>query len=176
MGRLTTEKNVQALVEIEQKLISAGAKNYRFLIVGEGGQENWVRSHLQKAKFTGVLNGDALAAAYRSLDVLVFPSLTDTFGLVILEAMASGVPVILSEETGKRIGVQDNVSGFLSDDFAASTLRLMHDEALRKAMERRRTRSLARRVGIWCSRAFTRHMRKAFASRCKRLLFLRRAL
>ncbi len=134
VGRLTTEKNVHALLQIERKLISTGAKNYRFLIVGEGGQENWLRSHLQKAEFTGVLRGDALTAAYSRMDVLVFPSLTDTFGLVILEAMGSGVPVILSAETGKRVGVQDNVSGLLSNDFAASTLQLMHDEALRKAM------------------------------------------
>ncbi len=134
VGRLTTEKNVRVLAEIEQRLIGAGEKNYQFLIVGEGGQERWLRRHLQRAKIAGVLRGDDLAAAYRRMDVLVFPSLTDTFGLVILEAMASGVPVILSPETGRRAGVVDGVSGFLSEDFAADVQRVMNDACLRKSM------------------------------------------
>ena len=134
VGRLTTEKNVQALVDTEQKMMAAGEKNYRFLIVGEGGQESWLRSHLQRAELTGVLHGDALAAAYQRMDVLVFPSQTDTFGLVLLEAMASGVPVVLTAETGKRVRVEDGISGLLSSDFAGSTLRLMHEPALREAM------------------------------------------
>jgi glycosyltransferase involved in cell wall biosynthesis len=68
------------------------------------------------------------------MDAFVFPSRTDTFGLVILEAMASGVPVILAPETGERVGIEDGVSGFLSEDFAVSLQRLMHDLPLRLAM------------------------------------------
>jgi phosphatidylinositol alpha 1,6-mannosyltransferase len=134
VGRLTTEKNVRLLLEIERKLIAAGERNYKFLIVGEGGQQNWLRKHLQSAELTGVRRGEELAAAYDRMDAFVFPSRTDTFGLVILEAMACGIPVILAPETGKRVGIEDGVSGFLSDDFAASLQRLMHDHLLRLAV------------------------------------------
>jgi phosphatidylinositol alpha 1,6-mannosyltransferase len=134
VGRLTTEKNVRLLLEIERKLIAAGERNYKFLIVGDGGQQNWLRKHLQRAELTGVRRGEELAAAYLRMDAFVFPSRTDTFGLVILEAMACGIPVILAPETGKRVGIEDGVSGFLSDDFAASLQCLMHDHPLLLAM------------------------------------------
>lgn len=134
VGRLTTEKNVRVFVDLERELLAAGEQDYKFLLVGEGGQHRWLRKHLQKAELPGVLRGEDLAAAYRRMDVFVFPSRTDTFGLVILEAMASGVPVILAPETGRRIGIQDHVSGFLSDNFPMSIRCLMHDPGLREAM------------------------------------------
>ena len=62
------------------------------------------------------------------------PIRTDTFGLVILEAMASGVPVIATPQTGSRIGIQNGVAGFLSDDFVNDVRRLMHDPALQLAV------------------------------------------
>jgi glycosyltransferase involved in cell wall biosynthesis len=136
VGRLTTEKNVRNLAIVEEKLIAKGEHDYRFLIVGEGGQESWLREHLKRAEVAGVLRGENLAAAYRQMDVLVFPSRTDTFGLVLLEAMASGVPVILAPETGRRVGVEDGVSGFLTEDVAESVLRLMHDPPARESMGR----------------------------------------
>jgi len=134
VGRLTTEKNVRSLVEIERKLAAGGERNYKFLIVGEGGQQKWLQKHLQNAEMAGVLRGGELAAAYGRMDAFVFPSRTDTFGLVILEALASGVPVIVTPQTGERVGIEDGVSGFLSEDFAASLQRLMHDYPLRLSM------------------------------------------
>jgi glycosyltransferase involved in cell wall biosynthesis len=136
VGRLTLEKNVRALAEIDRRLQAAGERNYRFLIVGDGGQQKWLQAHLREAEMPGILRGKDLAAAYNRMDVFVFPSLTDTFGLVILEAMASGVPVILPPETGVRVGVRDGVSGFLSEDFTASVQSLMHDSSERLAMGR----------------------------------------
>lgn len=136
VGRLTAEKNVRAFVEIDGKLQAAGEQNYRFLIVGDGGQQRWLQTHLRNAEMAGVLRGQELAAAYRRMDAFVFPSVTDTFGLVILEAMASGVPVILAPEAGLRVGVEDGVSGLLSEDFAAGIECLMHDRARRMAMGR----------------------------------------
>ena len=62
--------------------------------------------HMKYAEIPGVLRGAELAAAYSRMDAFVFPSLTDTFGLVILEAMASGVPVIVNPETGLRVGIE----------------------------------------------------------------------
>lgn len=134
VGRLTTEKNVRSFVELERQLLAAGERDYRFLVVGEGGQQKWLRKHLLQAEIPGVLRGKELAAAYARMDAFVFPSRTDTFGLVILEAMASGVPVILAPETGRRIGLEDGVSGLLSEDFAASLQRLMRDRRLRLAI------------------------------------------
>jgi glycosyltransferase involved in cell wall biosynthesis len=84
----------------------------------------------------GILHDDRLAAAYASMDAFVFPSRTDTFGLVILEAMASGVPVLVSPETGARVGIRDGSEGFLSDDFASGILTLIHSEARRLEMGR----------------------------------------
>ena len=136
VGRLTTEKNVRRLAEMERTLQAAGERNYKFLIVGEGGQQEWLAGNLRNVEMTGVLRGDELAAAYQQMDAFVFPSLTDTFGLVILEAMASGVPVLLSPEAGERVGVKDGVSGFLSQDFTAGLRRLMHDPELSEAMGR----------------------------------------
>jgi glycosyltransferase involved in cell wall biosynthesis len=134
VGRLTTEKNVRFLAEVESQLLSSGERNFRFLIVGEGGQQGWLRKHMQHAELPGVLRGEQLAAAYQQMDAFVFPSRTDTFGLVILEAMATGVPVILAPEPGHRIGIEDTVSGFLTEDFTSSLRLLMHNPELKESM------------------------------------------
>ena len=130
VGRLTAEKNVRFFHELETRLRAAGETDYKFLIVGDGGQQKWLRTHLRNAELPGVLTGEALVAAYRCMDAFVFPSRTDTFGLVLLEALACGIPVIASQETAGRVGIENAVSGFLSDDFAVSLRTLMHDPAL----------------------------------------------
>jgi glycosyltransferase involved in cell wall biosynthesis len=134
VGRLTTEKNVRSLVDLERNLLAAGERDFKLLIVGEGGQRQWLEKHLKNVEFTGVLRDKHLIAAYSRMHALVFPSRTDTFGLVVLEAMASGVPVVLSPETGRNVGIEDGISGLLSTDFAASLRRLMHDRPLQLAM------------------------------------------
>lgn len=125
VGRLTPEKNVRALVELERTLLAAGERQFRMLIVGEGSEREWLQANLQHADFAGVLRGDALANAFANMDAFVFPSLTDTFGLVILEAMSSGVPVIVTPQTGLRAAVTDGINGFLTDDLADGVRRLM---------------------------------------------------
>jgi glycosyltransferase involved in cell wall biosynthesis len=134
VGRLTTEKNVRIFPELERSLLSSGERNFQFLIVGAGGQQKWLEKHLQNALMPGVLRGADLAAAYSKMDVFVFPSRTDTFGLVILEAMASGVPVVLAPEVGQRVGIRNGVSGVLTEDFASGVQSLMHDPSLRESM------------------------------------------
>lgn len=134
VGRLSPEKNVRALVEVERQLLARGESGFRFSVVGDGSEREWLRRHMRTAEFPGLLHGPALAAAFAGMDAFVFPSLTDTFGLVILEAMSAGVPVIVSPATGARAGVVDGVDGFYSDDFAASLQRLMHDSDTRVAM------------------------------------------
>ena len=134
VGRLTPEKNVSALVAMERELLAAGERDFRFVVVGEGSEMGYLRENLQTAEFRGVLRGEALAREFANLDAFVFPSVTDTFGLVILEAMSSGVPVVLSPATGTKVGAVDGEQGFLTDDPVAALRRLMHGGATRERM------------------------------------------
>ena len=134
MGRLTPEKNVSALVAMERELLAAGERDFRFVVVGEGSEMGYLRENLQTAEFRGVLRGEALAREFANLDAFVFPSVTDTFGLVILEAMSSGVPVVLSPATGTKVGAVDGEQGFLTDDPVAALRRLMHCGETRERM------------------------------------------
>ncbi len=114
VGRLTVEKNIRDLVGLEQNLMQAGLTNFRFLIVGQGAEEAWLRSNLQKADFTGVLRGEALARAYANMDVFAFPSQTDTYGNVVLEALASGVPAVVTNGGGPQFIVRPGETGFVA--------------------------------------------------------------
>ena len=137
VGRLTAEKNVRMFVELEQNLRAAGKNNFRLLLIGDGSERDWLRNNLRLAVLPGILRGAELAGAFASMDAFVFPSQTDTFGLVLLEAMACGVPVIVSPETGARVGVKHRVTGFLSRDVRAAAqdiLELAENEALRSQM------------------------------------------
>ena len=89
VGRLSVEKNIGLLVEIEKNLVQdQETSQEKFLIVGHGGDEAWLRERLHRAEFTGVLRGEELSRAYANMDLFVFPSHTDTFGNVVLEALA----------------------------------------------------------------------------------------
>ncbi len=134
VGRLTPEKNVRALVDLERRLQAAGQNNFRLLLAGEGSECAWLRRNLTCADLPGRLRGERLATAFANMDVFVFPSMTDTFGLVLLEAMASGVPVVASADAGMRAGVRDGVTGLLSDDFAGSVLQLIDNTERRREM------------------------------------------
>jgi glycosyltransferase involved in cell wall biosynthesis len=134
VGRLTLEKNVRFFADLERDLIAAGEHDFQFLLIGEGGQRDWLKRHVKHAILPGILRGRELADAYVGMDAFVFPSRTDTFGLVVLEAMASGLPVIVSPETGTRVEIEDGVSGFLTENFGESLLELMRNEPKRLAM------------------------------------------
>ena len=137
VGRLTPEKNVRLLVDLEHALIAAGKSDFRVVMVGDGCEREWLRKRLRSGELPGVLRGPALAEAFANLDAFVFPSQTDTFGLVILEAMASGVPVVVSPETGARVGISHGTNGFLATDlkqFADCVVRLMENRTLGQNM------------------------------------------
>ncbi len=118
VGRLSTEKDVRLLVEIERALSRGGMRNFKFLIVGQGAEEPWLRTNLLHAEFTGVLRGEALARAYANMDIFVFPSRTDTYGNVVLEALSSGVPAVVSDSGGPQFIVQPGETGFVARDLA----------------------------------------------------------
>jgi glycosyltransferase involved in cell wall biosynthesis len=142
VGRLSIEKNVALLVTIEQQLRRQGADNVHFLVVGHGGEESWLRQHLRHAEFTGVLRGAHLARAYANMDAFVFPSHTDTFGNVVLEALASGVPVIVTPDGGPARIVRDGDTGYVraDQDFAAAIATLASDPLAHAEMRRRARR------------------------------------
>ncbi len=99
VGRLSVEKNVTLLPKVDLQLRNLGLRP-RWLIVGHGAEQSYLRRNLAHAEFPGVLRGEALAGAYARMDLLVFPSHTDTFGNVVLEALASGVPAIVTPDGG----------------------------------------------------------------------------
>jgi glycosyltransferase involved in cell wall biosynthesis len=122
VGRLSIEKNVALLARVQRELEAMGHRGFRFLIVGQGREEGWLREQLPRAEFAGVLRGEALSTAYANMDLLVFPSHTDTFGNVVLEAMASGVPAIVTIDGGPKTIVRDGETGRIAEDceFAAA--------------------------------------------------------
>jgi glycosyltransferase involved in cell wall biosynthesis len=142
VGRLTVEKNIRDLVELERRLIQEGLSNFRFLIVGQGAEEPWLRANMKKADFTGVLRGEALARAYANMDIFAFPSRTDTYGNVVLEALASGVPAVVTDSGGPRFIVRDGETGFVARDPQEFMIRIQ-DLATRPA-QRETMRTAAR--------------------------------
>ena len=130
VGRLSIEKNVALLPQIQASLRAVGITNTRFLIVGHGHLESHLREQLPDAIFAGVLRGKALAEAYANMDLLVFPSHTDTFGNVVLEALASAVPAVVTPDGGPRHIVRPE-TGFVVDDehFAHAIATLLEDPA-----------------------------------------------
>ena len=132
VGRLRAEKNVRMLVELEKNLIAAGKENFKFLIVGEGSEREFLEKNLQNAEFTGFLSGEELSRAYANMDVFLFPSETDAFGNVAQEAHASGVPAIVSDQGGPKFIVSHGKTGFVAKDlaeFTGYTIGLMDDRS-----------------------------------------------
>jgi glycosyltransferase involved in cell wall biosynthesis len=136
VGRLSAEKQVHMLVTLANTLRGAGERAC-FVIVGDGAERASLRQAIPDAEFPGVLTGEALAAAYASLDLFVFPSRSETFGLAVLEAMASGVPVLAIADGGPRYSVEHGVGGWLArddQDFFDAGLRIVRDRDLRERL------------------------------------------
>ena len=140
VGRLVQEKNVHLLIETHKRLKQQQIP-HKLMIVGEGPERERLQEALQDQIFTGHLNGKDLARAYASSDIFFFPSTTETFGNVVLEAMSSGLPSVCSVATGSSDLVVDGITGFLSpiDQFEIMTehiAELVIDPVLREAMGR----------------------------------------
>jgi phosphatidylinositol alpha 1,6-mannosyltransferase len=142
VGRITPEKSVRLFAKVEQALLAQGLKNFRFLIVGDGSERDWLRQNLRHRDLPGILRGEDLAAAYASMDLFLFPSRTDTFGNVVQEAMASGAPSIITDAGGPKFIVRDGVTGCVTrsdEEFVERTIDLMQD---RERLSRLRTAGL----------------------------------
>ncbi|HFB2048119.1 MAG TPA: GDP-mannose-dependent alpha-mannosyltransferase [Hyphomicrobiaceae bacterium MAG_BT-2024] len=114
VGRVAVEKNIEAFLKAK----ITGQK----VVVGTGPMLDELRCRYPDVTFTGKLTGQDLAEAYASADVFVFPSLTDTFGIVLIEAMASGLPVAAYPVTGPIDNVRHGVSGILDQDLSKAAV------------------------------------------------------
>jgi len=135
VSRLVREKRLDTLTAALRQLTVP----HRVLIVGDGPEREFVQGELPNAIFTGFLAGEDLAAAYASSDIFVFPSDSESFGNVTLEAMASGLPCVCADATGSRSLVAAGGTGFLApaDDaaaFARHITTLAQGRALRAAL------------------------------------------
>jgi len=138
VGRLSHEKNLSTLVEAYKAL---AGERVQLVLVGDGPArldlEHALAGH--RATFTGYLRGEALAEAYASADVFAFPSMTETFGQVVNEAMASGLPVVAFDSDGVRDQIEHGTTGVLAPagDIATFTeaLRMLaRDPAMRREL------------------------------------------
>ena len=113
-GRVSKEKNIEVMLKAFMQLIAAGS-DADLIIVGDGPQRDELQLKYNDPQivFTGYLYGEELAKVYASADLFVFPSLTDTFGNVVLEAHASGLPAIVSNEGGPQEIVESHESGLV---------------------------------------------------------------
>lgn len=138
VARLRWEKGLKFLAEVIQNLEASGVA-HKTMIVGDGVGDSWLRKNLPNTIFTGGLFGEDLSRAFASADLFLYPSETETFGNVMLEAMSSGVPVVGADAPGTRSVVVDGASGLMCrprdlDDFVHNTCRLLVDDSLRRQL------------------------------------------
>jgi phosphatidylinositol alpha 1,6-mannosyltransferase len=130
VGRLAPEKQVARLAALN------GMPGVRVVVVGDGPDEAMLRAALPRAAFLGFRTGQALAAAYASLDVFVHSGPHETFCQAVQEALSSGLPVIAPDAGGPRDLIVHNRTGFLLDDFdrLSSTVDILRDDVVRWRM------------------------------------------
>ena len=167
VGRIAVEKNLEAFLSLDLP----GTK----VVIGHGPQEAELRSRFPDARFLGKVEGTLLAAHLAAADVFVFPSKTDTFGIVQLEALASGVPIAAYPVTGPKDVIGDHPIGVLSEDLREACLGALE-------LSREACRAFALN-NTWdrSARQFLEHADKVFVepprvTRAARRLALRQAL
>ena len=138
VGRISREKDLDVLAAAFRQLREEGLP-VNLLMVGHGPYSQALAESLPEAIFTGYLEGEELAKAYASSDIFVFPSTTDTFGNVIIEAQACGLPVIVSDLGGPKELVSHGLDGLITkshnvEDFTNAVRTLVNDPQLRADM------------------------------------------
>ncbi|MDP7726362.1 glycosyltransferase [Mycobacterium sp. TY814] len=160
VGRLAVEKEIE-----QMRLVLDALPDARLALVGDGPHRRQLERHFAgtATTFLGYLSGEQLAAAYASADAFVLTSCTETLGLVLLEAMAAGCPVIAANRGGIPDVVQDGVTGFLYEpgrpgDLVAQSKRLLSNAALRQAM----SRSARQEAERWSWKSATDELRRQY--------------
>ena len=136
VGRLVQEKDLEDLVKVD-RILKSKNKRFKLVIAGDGPMRPQLEKELPDARFTGWLHGQQLSEIFASSDIFVFPSTTETFGNVILEAYASGLPVVCVNEGGVVDLIMDGYTGFISEannpqDIAEKVNILIDNPDLRK--------------------------------------------
>jgi glycosyltransferase involved in cell wall biosynthesis len=142
VGRVSKEKNLEILVNVFKELEQHGHKT-NLIVVGDGPYRSEMEMALQDSSciFTGYLEGEKLAAAYASCDLFIFPSTTDTFGNVVLEAQAAGLPVVVTNCGGPQENMLPGITGLVVDGndergLLEALRRFIHDPHAVKVMGR----------------------------------------
>ncbi|WP_394120150.1 glycosyltransferase family 4 protein [Planococcus donghaensis] len=135
VGRLAAEKEIEKIREILTE-----SDRFCLAIVGDGPHRKELEKHFKDTRtvFTGFIHGEELASAFASADAFVFPSTTETLGLVIMEAMASGLPVVAAESGPTKEQLTDRRNGLLYDSkdpkSFKDTVRLLEDSSFRQQL------------------------------------------
>ncbi len=144
VGRVSVEKNLDVFATAHDRVRAAGLK-VRAAIVGSGVYVKAMQRMLPDAIFTGSLSGEELAGAFASADIFVFPSISDTFGNVVIESQASGLPVIVSDQKGPQELVENGVTGVITRGLDDADLAAAIERLARDPVERARIGEAARR-------------------------------
>jgi glycosyltransferase involved in cell wall biosynthesis len=142
VGRVAVEKNLEAFLSLDLP----GTK----VVIGTGPQELELQRRYPEARFLGLMENATLAAHLAAADVFVFPSLTDTFGVVQLEALASGVPIAAFPVTGPKDVIGNSAIGLLHRDLRVAcleALRISREACRAFALERSWERSALQFIG-----------------------------
>lgn len=138
VSRLVREKETDTIIRLYH-LLSARRKDIQLVITGDGPDRKRMENKMPEAHFTGKLKNEALSKTYASCDIFLFPSMTETFGNVVLEALASGLPVVAANAGGPKDIVQDGQTGYLIEPknesaFFDAIVRLADEPDLRARM------------------------------------------
>ena len=133
-SRLVWEKNLETLIAIYQ-LSQDRNLPFNFLVVGDGVALEDCKRRMPKAIFTGKVDHQQLSIIYASSDVFLFPSISESYGNVVVEAMASGLPCVIADGGGSRNFIQQGQNGFLcqpnnAEDYLNHISTLIHDTQL----------------------------------------------
>ena len=169
VGRLGAEKEIERIKPVLEKI-----PNSRLALVGDGPNRQVLEAHFRgtPTHFVGYLRGKDLAAAYASADAFIFPSRTETLGLVLLEAMAAGTPVVAARSGGIPDIVTDGVNGYLFDprqeDGAITATQRLFDNSQEREILRQNARKEAESWG-WA--AATQQLRRYYQGILSRYSF-----
>jgi len=139
VGRISKEKNLAVLEAAFRKLVERESGRVSLVVVGDGPYLQEMQAGMAglPCVFTGYLSGETLASVYASCDLFIFPSTTDTFGNVVLEALASGVPAVVTGSGGPKYLVRGGITGFVAGDeagFLKCIVALAKSQELRERM------------------------------------------
>ena len=138
-SRLVWEKNMETLFKIYDEM-QVQKLNVNFIIAGNGVAEEAAREKMKNAIFLGFIDHETLSVVYASTDIFIFPSISESYGNVIVEAMASGCVPVIARGGGSQTLVKDGETGFLCEpgdakDYVAKIKLLLNNETLKKKMQ-----------------------------------------